>query len=986
MRRRPFPTAVLWLAIVLLAALLIAWLARFRVATAIVDRRLAAAHVPASYRITRIGPFLERMENVRLGDPRAPDLVARRIDVAIGYDLSGPMVRGITADGIRVRGRYGDHGLSFGALDRLLPSSGGKSGLPDIELTLRDAELTLASPAGDIRAVIAGEGNPARGFHGKARVAALALSMSGCVARDIAAILKITSEKGRPGATGPVRLSRLECPGRGLAVGGGVAEIALLSDESFEHVALDANYAGFGGSAGPIGFAGISGALSGSHSSSGYGAVVRLAVRSLSAPAWAHAVAAQAGMAAATPLGPVVDKAAGALAQLLRRNDATANLSIDLPAGKQPEYRLHRLVLTGRSRSQLVATENGGIAWTGAGLRTDADVITGGGDLPALTARLRQASAGAPLTGMVQLKPYAAGAARLAATPLRFAWDGARASFATDLTIDGPFDGGYVRGLTVPVRGVATRAGALTLDQGCHVVAFQRLDLNSFRFDPAAFSICGSPIVARTGGALRVDASTVPVRLTGQTSGDTPIALTAARVRLAQQGFAAEQVAAILGGQAQPTRLAIAVLDGTFRAGTIGGRFAGASGAIANVPLDIADAQGGWTMAGSDLRITGRLGVRDAGASERFKPLVTDNAVLGLHGGQITASAMLREPETNIAIAAVRLQHELASGTGYAMIDVPGITFRLKGLQPERLTPLTLGVIANVAGTVSGSGRIDWNAKGVASSGTFGTERIDLAAAFGPVAGIKGRVHFTDLLGLVSAPRQEATIAEVNPGVSVTGGVVHYQLIGQNRIAVEDARWPFAGGALLLESSLLDFSGAAERHLTFRIEGLDAAAFIQQLDFPNINATGTFDGALPMIFDAGGGRIDGGTIRARGPGTLAYVGELSNAQLGTMGKLAFDALKAIRYSSLDISLDGRLDGEMVSRVRFLGVREATPDQSLVTRLIRNLPFRFNIAIRAPFRGLVGSARAYMDPRLILNQAQAPVPPKPIQPPASGAVR
>jgi hypothetical protein len=187
---------------------------------------------------------------------------------------------------------------------------------------------------------------------------------------------------------------------------------------------------------------------------------------------------------------------------------------------------------------------------------------------------------------------------------------------------------------------------------------------------------------------------------------------------------------------------------------------------------------------------------------------------------------------------------------------------------------------------------------------------------------------------------------------------------------VADATWPFAGGTLRLEPTTLDFGAGTERHLTFRIDGLDAAAFVQQLDFPNISATGTFDGVLPMIFSQNGGRIEAGQIIARkGGGTLAYVGELSNAEIGTMGKLAFDALKAIRYSSLDISLDGRLDGEMVSRVRFTGVREATPEQSMVTRLIRNLPFRFNIQIRAPFRGLVGSARAYMDPRLLLNQAQ-----------------
>jgi hypothetical protein len=62
---------------------------------------------------------------------------------------------------------------------------------------------------------------------------------------------------------------------------------------------------------------------------------------------------------------------------------------------------------------------------------------------------------------------------------------------------------------------------------------------------------------------------------------------------------------------------------------------------------------------------------------------------------------------------------------------------------------------------------------------------------------------------------------------------------------------------------------------------------------------------------------------------------------------------------------------------------------MVARLIRNLPFRFNIQIRAPFRGLIGSARAYIDPRLLLTQAQAkpatPAEPS-IQPPASGDVR
>lgn len=989
MKRRPVLAAALALAVILVAALLIAWFARFRVATAIVDRKLAAAHVPASYQITRIGPFLERMENVRLGDPAAPDLLARRIDVAIGYGFSGPMVRRITVDGVRLRGRYDEHGLSLGTLDRLLPKSGGRPTLPDIMLSIRDAELALATPAGTVTASIAGEGNPARSFRGKAGLVALALSAGGCVVRDVAAKLRIGSEDGAPNANGPVRISGLACPAQRVALGPGAARVALSSDATFERMTLDANLAGLGGQIQGTRFASLHGTLSGSRSSNGYGADVRLALNSASAPGVAERLRGYADAATGTPLHAPVRRAMLALSALLDRADTVTDFRIAGGGTGAPEVVVRNLALTGADGGRLKIAERGGLRWTEAGFRADADIAVSGGDLPTLTVQLRQAAAGAPFAGLATLQPYRVGDAQLSATPVRFGWDGRRATFDTVLAIDGPIGGsGFVRGLSVPVRGHATAADELVIGAGCQTLAMRQLTLASFTFRAATLPICGGPIVAQTaGGALRIDATSGPVLLTGRTSTGAPVTLGAARIRLTAQGFAARRVTALLGGPAQPTRLTIGSLDGAFRADGLRGRFADAAGAIGNVPLLIADANGSWRMAGSDLHLTGTLGVRDAAAAARFNPLVTDNAVLALRGGAITARATLRAPASRAAIARVDLVHDLNSGTGHALLDVPGIVFVPKGLQPEQLTPLTLGVVANVAGTVSGNGRIDWNARGVTSSGTFGTDGLNLAAAFGPVTGIKGQLHFTDLLGLVSAPHQEATIAEINPGVAVTDGVLHYQLIGQNRVAVEDARWPFAGGTLRLEPTTLDFSAAAERHLTFRIEGLDAAAFIQQLDFPNISATGTFDGALPMIFDQQGGRIEGGSIVARGPGTLAYVGELSNAQLGTMGKLAFDALKAIRYSSLDISLDGRLDGEMVSRVRFLGVREATPEQSFVTRLIRNLPFRFNIAIRAPFRGLVGSARAYINPSLLLNQVQRPVPPpKSIQPSESGPVR
>jgi hypothetical protein len=338
-----------------------------------------------------------------------------------------------------------------------------------------------------------------------------------------------------------------------------------------------------------------------------------------------------------------------------------------------------------------------------------------------------------------------------------------------------------------------------------------------------------------------------------------------------------------------------------------------------------------------------------------------------LGGNKVIAGGSLVHPGTGTRVANVDMEHALSQGRGHADLVVPGLTFN-EGFQPDELTRLTEGVIALVRGTVTGRGRIDWTGSGnVTSTGEFSTANMDLAAPFGPVSGLTTTVRFSDLLGLETEPGQVATVASINPGILVENGVIRYQLLSNQMVKIERGEWPFMGGRLVLQETILNFGRPSAKRLTFEVIGLDAKTFVDTLGFDQIEATGVFDGVLPMIFDDNGGRIVGGRLDSRPPGgSLSWVSPMPG--LGFAQRIAFEAIRDLRFRSMIIRLDGDLAGEFAARLSIDGVAlgQTNRTQRIVRGLLSRVPIKLNVNIRGPFRALIGTAKSLSDPRQIIS--------------------
>ncbi len=1005
---------------VLAVTVALLWLTRDRIADNVIAGHLRQMGLPGTYHIDSIGPRRQVLSNIVIGDPAHPDLTIERAEVEIAPRFGFPAIGRITLVRPRLYGTLKQGKFSFGSLDKVL-FGGPKTTpfrLPDLDIAVEDGRARLLSDYGAVGVKLAGRGAVRGGFSGTVAAIAPRLAVNGCGAIGASLYGTLTIAGERPQLAGPLRLQALDC-----GAGGPQLRDVAIALEGTADQALDGGSATLGIAAGAMGFgtaqaSGLNGKINGTWRNGALTARYDLLGRGLQTPqaqaatlAAKGTVRARAGFAktevdgaldgGGLRLGEGLDRALadyeragdGTLLAPLLRQARTALLREGRGSKLAAEFILRRagaetnLVvpqgrLTGGSGATLLALSRvqfaSGAPDGSTAPRLAGNFSTGGAGLPRIAGRMERSDRGDTLVRMT-MADYRAGSgvgeARLAFPQLVVAQSRSGALGFSGLALaSGPLPGGRAENVAIPIDGNRSASGDLALWRNCAAVRFDALAYANLTLERHSLLVCPGPesaagqgraIVRSDPRGTRIALGVPSLALAGRL-GETPIRLTSGPIGYARPGaLYARSLDVVLGPEATATRFRLADLKA--RVGKdIAGTFAGTEMKLSAVPMDIVDAGGSWRYAGGRLDVTGAtFRLVDRAPVARFEPLEATRATLTLVDNKINTSTLLQEPSTRREVARVAITHDLGSARGHADLTVDHLVFD-KTLQPDMLTRQLLGVIANASGTVKGRGVIDWTGDSVTSSGRFGTNSLDFAAAFGPVKGAAGTVEFTDLVNFVTPPHQRLKLASINPGIEVTDGEVLFQMKPHSQLGVEGGTWPFMGGTLRLQPVDINMGVAETRRYVLGITGLDAADFVQQMDLANLSATGRFDGTLPLVFDQNGGRIEGGLLTSRPPGgTVAYVGALTYKDLTPIANFAFDALKALDYRQMRIAMDGALEGNIVTRVRFDGVKQgAGTKRNLITQRFAKLPLQFNVNVRAPFYQLITSFKSIYDPAYV----------------------
>lgn len=283
------------------------------------------------------------------------------------------------------------------------------------------------------------------------------------------------------------------------------------------------------------------------------------------------------------------------------------------------------------------------------------------------------------------------------------------------------------------------------------------------------------------------------------------------------------------------------------------------------------------------------------------------------------------------AVGRIDLRHDGKAEAGGVTINAPALTFAQGGLQPADLSPLVADYMkAPVEGTAAFAGRFDWSPTTSTSSGLLTTPGLDFESPAGKVKGLKGRVEFTSLTPLITAPDQVLTIDTLQAVTPLSGLELRFGL-DEKALMLGGGKIEAAGGRISVEPFDIPLTPGQTWGGTIVVEQVQLNELLKSANLQEkAELDAVVSGRLPFTYSAEQGwRIVGGVLNAVRPGRLSIKPEVfddlaagggGDAALppNTMQDLAYQAMQELAINDLSAEVNSLDEGRLGVRFRING--------------------------------------------------------------------
>lgn len=284
------------------------------------------------------------------------------------------------------------------------------------------------------------------------------------------------------------------------------------------------------------------------------------------------------------------------------------------------------------------------------------------------------------------------------------------------------------------------------------------------------------------------------------------------------------------------------------------------------------------------------------------------------------------------AVGRIDLRHDGKAEAGGVTISAPNLAFSQYGLQPSDLSPLAGDYLKSpVEGSAGFEGRIDWSPTTSTSSGVVTIPELDFTSPAGKVQGLKGRIEFTSLTPLITAPDQVLTVDRLETVTPLTGLELRFAL-DEKALNLAGGKIEAAGGRISIEPFNIPLTPGEAWGGVILVERVQLNELLKSANLQEkAKLDSVVSGRLPFTYAPDTGwRIVGGVLNAVRPGRLSIQPEVfddlaagggdASAALppNTMQDLAYQAMQDLAISDLSAEVNSLDEGRLGVRFHING--------------------------------------------------------------------